>query len=66
MKKRRILRLVVCFIAFTSCNGKTLKNEPQSKSFFAMDTYMTITAYGENAETAFNQARERVTIWQKQ
>lgn len=65
MKKRRILGLAVCFIAFTSCSGKTLKNEPQSKSFFAMDTYMTITAYGENAETALNQAEERVKELEK-
>lgn len=65
MKKRRTLVLAVCFIAFTSCSGKTLKNEPQSKSFFAMDTYMTITAYGENAETALNQAEERVTELEK-
>lgn len=65
MKKRRTLGLAVCFIAFTSCSGKTLKNEPQSKSFFAMDTYMTITAYGENAETALNQAEERVKELEK-
>ena len=65
MKKRRTLWLAVCFIAFTSCSGKTLKNEPQSKSFFAMDTYMTITAYGENAETALKHAEERVTELEK-
>lgn len=65
MKKRRTLGLAVCFIAFTSRSGKTLKNEPQSKSLFAMDTYMTITAYGENAETALNQAKERVTELEK-
>lgn len=61
MKKRCILWLSVCFIAFTSCSGKTLKNEPQSKSFFAMDTYMTITAYGENAESILNQAEKKVS-----
>lgn len=67
MKKQSIFGLVVCFIMFTSCDSKTVQHEPQSKSFFAMDTYMTITAYGENAETALNQAEERVTeleeIW---
>ena len=65
MKKRRTLGIAVCLIAFTSCSGKTLKNEPQSKSFFAMDTYMTITAYGENAGTALNQAEERVKELEK-
>ena len=61
MKKGYILGLAVCFIAFTSCSGKTLKNEPQNKSFFAMDTYMTITASGENAETALHKTEERVS-----
>ena len=61
MKKGYILGLAVCFIAFTSCSGKTLKNESQNKSFFAMDTYMTITASGENAETALHKAEERVS-----
>ena len=61
MKKRYILGLAMCFIALTSCSS----NEPQSKSFFAMDTYMTITAYGENAEIALNQAEERVKELEK-
>lgn len=61
MKKRYILGLAMCFIALTSCSS----NEPQSKSFFAMDTYMTIKAYGENAEIALNQAEERVKELEK-
>ena len=65
MKKRRTLGLALCFIMFTSCSNKTVKHESQDKSFFAMDTYMTITAYGENAETALNQAEERVTELEK-
>ena len=30
-----------------------------------MDTYMTITAYGENAETAINEASERISSLEK-
>lgn len=62
MKKQCILGLAICFIIFTSCGDKMVK---QDKSFFAMDTYMTITAYGENAETALNQAEKRVTELEK-
>ena len=35
--------------------------ESQNKSFFAMDTYMSITAYGKNAEAVLNKAEERVS-----
>ena len=54
-------------LCFTACGRKvdSSQNGPQSKSFFAMDTYMTITVYGENAETALNQAEERVTELEK-
>lgn len=50
-------------ICLTACGKQSasLQNEPSSKSFFAMDTYMTITAYGENAASALEQAEERVT-----
>lgn len=32
----------------------------ESQSFFAMNTYMTFTAYGENAETALAEAKDRI------
>lgn len=65
MKKRYIPGLAICFIMFTSCSDKTIEYEPQSKSFFAMDTYMTITAYGENAESVLNQAEKKVSELEK-
>lgn len=67
MKKMIFCMIMAGLLCFTACGKKTdsFKNEPQSKSFFAMDTYMTITAYGENAETALNQAEERVTELEK-
>ena len=65
MKKRHMLEFVICFIMFTSCSNKTVKHEPQSKSFFAMDTYMTITVYGENAESVLNQAEKKVAELEK-
>ena len=53
--------LIIGTVFFTSCGKSKPDNEPQNKSFFAMDTYMTITAYGENAESALNKAEERVS-----
>ncbi len=34
----------------------SLKKESQGKSFFAMDTYMTITVYGETISTKWKFA----------
>lgn len=34
-----------------------------SRDVFAMDTYMTVTAYGENAEAAVDAARQRLSVW---
>lgn len=65
MPKRFFSLCMISVILFSSCSSKTEKQEPHSKSFFAMDTYMTITAYGENAETALNLAEERVTELEK-
>lgn len=61
MKKQHILEFVMCLIIFTSCSNKMVNHEQQSISFFAMDTYMTITAYGKNAETVLSQSEERIT-----
>lgn len=35
-------------------------NTPQSHSFFAMGTYMKITAYGKNSETVFLHAEKEI------
>lgn len=67
MKKTFFCILTVGLICLTACGKQSVNSwtEPQSKYFFAMDTYMTITAYGENAETALNQAEERVIELEK-
>lgn len=62
-------KFLCCFTVglmfLASCSHKKNTYEPQSKSFFAMDTYMTITVYGENAESALNQAEEKVAELEK-
>lgn len=63
---RRLLCCIAASLFFlTSCNNKKVEYEPQSKSFFSMDTYMTITAYGENSERALNQAEKKVSELEK-
>ena len=67
MKKLIVCMIMAGLLCFTACEKKIdfSQNGPQSKSFFAMDTYMTITAYGENTESVLNQAEERVTELEK-
>lgn len=40
--------------------NETSQGEPASRDFFAMDTYMTVSAYGEGAEEALEQAEQEV------
>lgn len=51
--------------AKTLSESKTTKTEQsseekQSKDIFAMDTYMTVTAYGEHAQEAVDKAEEEI------
>ena len=55
------LILSILLISFTACsNSGNDEMEAHSESFFAMDTYMTFTAYGANAEYALLQAENRI------
>ena len=54
----QIFLLFSAAILLTSCVSQ---EEPARRSFFAMDTYMTITAYGENAEAAINEASGKIS-----
>ena len=44
-------------IIFYSCS---LGNAPAEKTFFAMDTYMKLTAYGENGAEAISVSEEKI------
>lgn len=61
---RKIAGLLLLFTSFllTSCTKAPEKSE---EYFFAMDTYMTIEAYGETAKIAVSQARARVEALEK-
>lgn len=60
MSKHLLCCFAVSLIFLTSCSNKKVEHEPTRKSFFAMDTYMTITVYGENSEKALDLAEEKV------
>ncbi|MDE6034993.1 MAG: FAD:protein FMN transferase [Ruminococcus sp.] len=61
MSWKTISLLITGVIFLTSCDKSAPDKEPHNKSFFAMDTYMSITAYGKNADTALNQVEEKVS-----
>ena len=55
--------VMVCAMALAGCSGKNGETdgtdanaEPYSKDIFAMDTYMTVSAYGEQGEKAVDSA----------
>lgn len=68
MKKRYVVLSMALSIFLTGCvdnrnNDKTAEDSPAgaesqevSKGIFAMDTYMTVRAYGESAESAVDDA----------
>lgn len=47
-------------ILLTGCNSDDSKSEAHSKDVWAMNTYMTMTAYGKNAETALEKSAGRI------
>ena len=61
---RKLAGILLLFAVFllTSCTKAPEKSE---EYFFAMDTYMTIEAYGESAGNAVSQARLRVEELEK-
>lgn len=51
-------------ILLTGC-GDNNSNKSESRDVWAMNTYMTMTAYGENAGTALDKATERINSLDK-
>lgn len=62
--KTAFLVLSAALFSLTACSGaggRADAGEAYSESFFAMDTYMTFTVYGENGEAALAQAVNKIT-----
>ena len=61
MKRLISVFLIIMLLICSGCTQNSVtKSEPYSKEFFAMDTYMTVTAYGENGKAAVKEAKKRV------
>ena len=52
--------LLLLLTALSGCGRTNLEAQEAENGFFAMNTYMTFTAYGEGAEDALADARVRV------
>lgn len=65
MQKQFVCGLAVSLLFLTACSNtmpyETSEPQSSSSSFFAMDTYMKITVYHDNAASVLQQAEERVT-----
>lgn len=58
MKRIKFVCLVMVLLSFTACASKD-NSVQHSTEFFAMDTYVNFTAYGENPEDALELAKQR-------
>ena len=62
MKRKTAIVLIFSVMLFITACSDTNRSEPKKSStdFFAMDTYMNIIAYGENAKQAILQAQKQI------
>lgn len=63
MKTKRILSILLIVMMCLSACSQRHKHEKQTEhteSFFAMDTYLLFTAYGENAEKELLNVKEKI------
>lgn len=67
MKKIIYLFILITALSLFSCsqdneksNQKKQNSTSVSRDLFAMDTYMNLTAYGENAQTALGKSAEKI------
>ncbi len=66
MKLCEILALIVSLMILSvGCSEKTDALTKKQLDIFAMDTYMNLTVYGDSAETALENASERITELEK-
>ena len=62
-KQIRIIILTISVIFASGCKNKGINpsdNMQYKKDFYAMDTYMTFTAYGKNGEKGIEEAKKRI------
>lgn len=62
MRKFFSVLFISAAIIFSSCASGEV---PAEKTFFAMDTYMKLTAYGDNAAEAVSASEEKISALEK-
>lgn len=55
-RKLMVISFVLGCLIFSGCSDGGVTSKPVSESIFAMDTYMTVTAYGNEAQNAVTEA----------
>lgn len=62
--KRAGISLLLLLLLLTGCGKETGSSDaqPVQQDFFAMNTYMSVTAYGEQAEQALEAVQERTEV----
>ena len=64
MKKKFRVSILLCFVLLGGCGQQSasvsIDAEPQSIDLFAMDTAMTLTAYGDHAADALTAAKTEI------
>lgn len=58
-KMKAVLLLAGMAFILSACSGAK-ENEGAKRTFFAMDTYITLNAYGKNADAALDMAEDRI------
>lgn len=61
-RKNLFVFVVLCCLTLLLCVGCSNKMEPVTVEFFAMDTYMTMTAYGSRAAEALDEAEKKIHL----
>ena len=59
MRKALLIITLVCVMLLTA-GCESAKNEEHSKTWFAMDTFISVTAYGKNAGDAVEEAQDEL------
>lgn len=71
IKKLNLVLLTAVILSLCSCNdkqntGTKSSNEAVTRDVFAMDTYMNLKVYSDDAETVLNEAEERIYQLEKE
>jgi thiamine biosynthesis lipoprotein len=64
MKIKNIIPILICTVALTACSQtnevKVRDNQEYERTVYAMDTVMTLKAYGKNGEKALDDAENEI------